>query len=148
MRVRPIARTLTTGQLLAAVEQLEGHAVDANTLSVWAQTGLVVPSVEYPERRGSGRIYSLDDLARVRLIMRLKQGGLSTQRIRIVFAQLGDELAEMLRPNTKVVLAVDRRTAILKRPGQADREIPGGQLRLPLVEVVKGNAKVAAALAA
>lgn len=150
--MRAPSPALTTRQLIEAIKQLERYSLDDSTLSLWAKTELVTPSVRhvYGQRGpGRGRLYSLDDLARVRLIMRLKRSGLSVQKIRIVLAHLEQELPEALKRNTKAVLLVDgTRGVIVRQPGMADREIPSGQFLLPLAEVVEGNAETAAALAA
>jgi len=138
--------TLNTPQVVAAVRQLEGQKLNQRTLAAWAQMEIAVPSVAWERKRGrySARIYSLADLARIRLVVRLRKAGLSMPRVRAVLAYLNRELPEALKPKTQAVLIVDGWRAILV--GQArspDLEVPSGQYRLPLVEVIKGNIEAA-----
>jgi DNA-binding transcriptional MerR regulator len=140
---------LTTSQVIALVGELDREKLKPRTLAVWAQTGIVVPSVAWQRRRGryNPRVYNLTDLARVRLVVRLRKAGVSMPRVRAVLAYLDRELREVLRPKTQAVLIVEGwRGAIVHRPGRPDMEVPSGQLRLPLMDVVEGNREAAKVL--
>ncbi len=142
----PRTLTLNTRQMIAAVKALEGEELNPRTLSAWAQMEIAVPSVAWERRRGrhNPRIYSLADLARIRLVVRLRKAGLSMPRARAVLAYLSRELHEVLRAKTQAVLIVEGwRGAIVHRPGNPDLEVPSGQYRLPLADVVKGNIEAA-----
>jgi DNA-binding transcriptional MerR regulator len=138
--------TLNARQVIAAVRQLERQKLNQRTLAAWAQMEIAVPSVAWERKRGrySARVYNLADLARIRLVVRLRRAGLSMPRVRAVLAYLNRELPEALKPKTQAVLIVDGWRAIIV--GQArspDLEVPSGQYRLPLVEVIKGNIEAA-----
>lgn len=51
-------------------------------LDYWEREGLVIPSKQRAEGRGTCRRYTLDDVVRLQFIARLKQSGLSIQKIR------------------------------------------------------------------
>jgi DNA-binding transcriptional MerR regulator len=138
--------SLTTRQVIAAVQELEGQQLNQRTLSAWAHMEIAVPSVIWQRKRGrySTRVYSLDDLAQIRLVVRLKRAGFSMPRVRAVLAYLSRELPDVLKPKTEAVLIVEGwRAAIVRRVGSADLELPSGQYRLLLAEVINGNIEAA-----
>jgi DNA-binding transcriptional MerR regulator len=142
----PSFLTLNARQVIAAVRELEAQELNQRTLAAWAQMEIAVPSVAWERKRGrySARIYSLADLARIRLVVRLRNAGLSMPRVRAVLAYLNRELPEALKPKTQAVLIVEGwRAIILGHAGTSDLEVPSGQYRLPLVEVIKGNIEAA-----
>lgn len=68
-------------------------------------------------------------------------------RVRAILAYLDRELREVLRPKTQAVLIVEGwRGVIARRPESPDVEVPSGQLRLPLTNVVEGNREAAKVL--
>lgn len=138
---------LTTPQLQEAVSRLERVDAPSNAvLHAWIKSGLIHASFH----RTSGRAgwWTLNDLAMIRLIVRLRKAGVSGQRVRLILSQIGSDLSELLRPGAREELIVDGYRAVLRKPGRADRELPGGQLRLPLASVVEDNDRVAAAVRA
>ena len=142
----PSLLTLNTRQVMAAVRELERQDLNQRTLAAWAQMEIAVPSVAWERKRGrySARVYSLADLARIRLVVRLRKAWLSMPRVRAVLAYLNRELPEALKPKTQAVLVVDGwRAIILGHAGSSDLEVPSGQYRLSLVEVTKGNIEAA-----
>lgn len=61
-------------------------------------------------------------------------------KVRAVLAYLQDELQEALSRKTPATLIVDGwRGSIVRRAQNQDLEVPSGQFRLPLADVVKGN---------
>lgn len=137
---------LNTGQLIAAVSELEGETVNARTLASWAQTGIALPSVAWQRKRGRyhPRVYNLNDLARIRLVVRLRKAGISMPKVRAILAYLDRDLSEVLKAKTQALLIVEGwHGTIIRRPDSFDLEIPSGQLRLPLAEVVQGNLEAA-----
>lgn len=137
---------LTTRQVIMVVQKLDGEKLNTRTLAAWAQTKIAVPSVAWQRRRGryNPRIYNLADLAQIRLVVRLRKAGISMPRVRAVMAYLDRELRGVLKPKTQAVLIVEGwHGAIIRSPGSPDLEIPSGQLRLPLADVVKGNIETA-----
>lgn len=134
--------TLTSAEVIAAIEKLEGVQLPVRTLASWASKGVVVPSVSWSQQRGrwnNTRVYSLADLARARLVLHLRRSGVSMPKVRAIFAYLEADLREVLRPKTSASLVVTGTRAYVVRPGQPDQELPTGQLRLRLVDVVTGN---------
>ena len=75
-------------------------------LDYWARTGLAVPSVRRAEGSGSQRVYSFEDVVRLRVIKRLLDTGIGLERIRAAL----DELAARGRTLSDVTLASDGRT--------------------------------------
>lgn len=51
-------------------------------LDHWTSTGLVAPSVRNAEGSGSQRLYGFDDIVQLKVIKRLRDAGVSLQRIR------------------------------------------------------------------
>lgn len=131
--------------MLAAIERLEGVTLKVRTLAAWAQMGVLVPSVRWDRRRGrySPRVYSLSDLAVARLVVRLRTNRIGMPIVRAMFAYLGGELREVLRPGSRAALIVSGPRVYIQRPGSADEELPTGQLRLRLDSVYVGNMKAA-----
>lgn len=138
---------LTTAQIIAAVERLDGETLPARTLSDWAYDGIVVPSVRFERRRGryNVRLYNLSDLARVRVVVRLRRAGVSLAQVRTIVAYLDVELRDVLKPKTRAALLFDGRRAYVTKPGEPAVDVPSGQLRLRLEECVTGNEQAARA---
>jgi len=134
--------TLASPQVVAWVKDVEGADLNPRTLASWAAKGIAVPSF-WPKKKGryNVRHYTLEDLARVRLVVRLRKQHLSMAKVLSILAYLDRELRDALKPKTKSVLIVDgwRGRLTVRRPGRPDVEAPSGQTVLPLADVVKGN---------
>jgi DNA-binding transcriptional MerR regulator len=87
-----------------AVSEIVG--ITYRQLDYWARTGLAAPSVQRAEGSGSQRLYSFEDVVRLRVIKRLLDTGVSLERIRVAL----DELARLGRVLAEVTLASDGRT--------------------------------------
>jgi DNA-binding transcriptional MerR regulator len=63
------------------------HVVGAtyNQLVYWDKTGLVSPSLRAASRRGSRRLYSVEDIFELKILMKLLDSSLPLQRIRSSF---------------------------------------------------------------
>lgn len=72
-------------------------------LDHWTSTGLVNPSVRDAEGSGSQRLYGFDDIVRLKVIKRLRDAGVSLQRIRKAL----DEVAARDLSLRDIVLASD-----------------------------------------
>lgn len=137
--------TLTSPQLTGAVYELEGVRLMPRTLATWASRGVLVPSVSWPQRRGryNVREYSLADLMKARLIVRLRREGVAMRRVLAILDSLERELPGALRKPRGLQLEVDGwRGAILRRRGR-QLELETGQLRLPFGEIVAGVTQAA-----
>jgi DNA-binding transcriptional MerR regulator len=75
-------------------------------LDHWARTGLVSPSVSPAKGSGSQRLYSFEDIVRLRVIKRLLDTGVTLERIRAAL----EELQRQGRALNDVTLASDGRT--------------------------------------
>jgi hypothetical protein len=142
------AEVLTTPQLQEAVSRLERTAPPSNAiLHAWIKSGLI--QARFGRTAGRAALWSLDDLAVIRLILRLRNAGISGQRVRLILSQIGPDLRDLLKSGGhEKLLIVDGYRAVLRTAGSADRELPSGQLRLPLASIVEDNDKVAAAIRA
>ncbi|MEP7245379.1 MAG: MerR family transcriptional regulator [Gammaproteobacteria bacterium] len=130
---------LTSSELITALERLEGKLLPARTLGHWAQAGLLTPSVEWAHTRRAGRMYSMRDLARARLILRLKRAHISPARVRLVLAHIEKYAPDVFRANTQEVLRLSGWDVSLQRPGEPAHTVPEGQFLLPLSDVMTGN---------
>jgi DNA-binding transcriptional MerR regulator len=63
------------------------HVVGAtyNQLVYWDKTGLVSPSLKAASGRGSRRLYSVEDIFELKILMKLRESSVSLQRIRSSF---------------------------------------------------------------
>jgi DNA-binding transcriptional MerR regulator len=63
------------------------HVVGAtyNQLVYWDKTGLVSPSLRAASGRGSRRLYSVEDIFELKILMKLLESSVSLQRIRSSF---------------------------------------------------------------
>ena len=75
-------------------------------LDYWARTGLAVPSIRGAKGSGTQRIYSFEDIVRLRVIKRLLDAGVGLERIRAAL----EELERQGRALSDVTLASDGRT--------------------------------------
>ncbi len=75
-------------------------------LDYWARTELVRPSIRGAQGSGTQRLYSFEDIVRLRVIKRLLDAGVNLERIRAAL----DELARQGRSLSDVTLASDGRT--------------------------------------
>ncbi len=62
--------------------------VSYRQLDYWARTGLVEPSIRKAGGSGTQRLYSFDDVVRVRLVKRLLDTGVSLQKVRMALEEL------------------------------------------------------------
>lgn len=140
---------LTTPQVREVIAELEGDELPQRTLAGWQQQDIAVPSGRWDRVRGSAHpcLWTLDDLARVRLVVRLRrQGGLSMPRVRLALAKYERELREALRPDSPVVLIVDPRVGVVLRDEREDFHVERGerQYRLTLRTMYDDTARVIA----
>jgi len=110
-------------------------------LDYWARTGLVEPSVRKAGGSGTQRLYSFDDVVRVRVVKRLLDTGVSLQKVRLAIDELraqGRSLAETtLVSDGETVYAMDddRQVLDLLKRGQSVFAIALD----PVVEELRGE---------
>lgn len=76
--------------------------VSARQLEHWAVTGIVRPSVKAAAGKGSRREYSFKDLVALKLAKRLRDEGISLQKIRKSLAWLRRHFPEVAAPLTEL----------------------------------------------
>jgi DNA-binding transcriptional MerR regulator len=136
MKGTPMKLALTTPELIAAIHELEDADVPTSTAAYWAKIGIVTPSVAWSRQRGRThqRLYSVADLIRARLVVRMRRAGIPMSIVRTCLAYHGDELADVVRRRAHAELVIDGVRAVIVRRGQ-HVELPSGQIRLPLRDV-------------
>lgn len=93
-------------------------------LDYWARTGLVEPSLRRAEGSGSQRLYSFDDVVRLRVVKRLLDAGVSLAKVRVAVEELrarGRSLADatLVSQGESVFLVTDEREVLdLVKRGQ------------------------------
>ncbi len=111
----PVRDGFSTGQ----VRRLTGAS--ARQLDHWAWTGFLQPSEQGPGKRR----YSFDDLVRIRVVMRLKDQGVTLQMIRKAVAKLQEYSADPLRElslvslNGEILIFRSRTEAVRALDGQS-----------------------------
>ena len=141
---------LTAAQVQTAVQRLDGYRLPQRTLSLWAKQSVVVPTVKYDGVRGREhpRLYNTSDLAKCRLVVRMRRAGISMARTRITLAMIDADLREAFHPSTPASLVVDGLRVYVVKNGLPARELPDGQFRLQLDECFVGTVAEARRLTA
>jgi DNA-binding transcriptional MerR regulator len=96
--------------------------ISRRQLQYWAQTGLVVPSVQTPG--GHGR-YTFQDLVALKAAKRLIDAGVSVQRIRASIVALQKLLPTVRRPLAELILVATGDVVLAFRDGAAFDAISG-----------------------
>jgi DNA-binding transcriptional MerR regulator len=110
-------------------------------LDYWARTGLVEPSVRKATGSGTQRLYSFDDVVRLRVVKRLLDTGVSLQKVRLAVDELrarGRSLADatLVSHGESVYLLDDDASLVdLLRRGQGVFAIALG----PVIDELKGE---------
>jgi DNA-binding transcriptional MerR regulator len=115
--------------------------IQRQTLAHWAKRGLLVPSGsrEAPSGRRAGWEYTIDDLARARLIVQARAAGVSMQRIAAVLSGVSAErLRTALRSRRNTYLVIDSTTWSGRLATGAPPDA-GGEVVLPLQHAVEGT---------
>lgn len=81
--------------------------VPFSALQYWDRTGLVKPSLRPAAGRGSKRLYSFKDLVQILVVVRLRELGISLQRVRRCLRFLRKHFAEVEVPLAEVTLVTD-----------------------------------------
>ena len=104
-------------QTFTSNEVVELTGITPRQLQWWDERGIVVP-----EREGHRRLYSLDDLAEVAVIVELRAKGFSLQRVRKVMRflqrELGKRLVETVSGDSDYHLLTDGKTIYLEHSAQ------------------------------
>lgn len=87
--------------------------IPVSALHYWDRTGLVKPTVRPAAGRGSKRLFGFRDLAQLLVVSRLRDMGVSLQRIRKCLAFLRKHFPELEAPLTERSLVTDGETIFL-----------------------------------
>jgi DNA-binding transcriptional MerR regulator len=103
--------------------------VPYRTIDHWARTKFIVPSIADANGTGTDRKYAFNDLVALRVAGELRQGGISTQALRLVVSYLRTKrglqnpLAEsclmVIGSDVHIVNGCEEIISLLKKPGQA-----------------------------
>ncbi len=104
-------------QTFTSNEVVELTGITPRQLQWWDERGIVVP-----EREGHRRLYSLDDLAEVAVLVELRKKGFSLQRVRKVMRflqrELGKRLVETVSGDSDYHLLTDGKTIYLEHSAE------------------------------
>ncbi len=78
-------------------------------LAYWDETGLLSPSLKAASGKGSRRLYSIQDIIELKVLLRLLQSSLSLQRIRASFRFI----RERPEPLASLIILTDGKTIYL-----------------------------------
>jgi len=92
--------------------------VSGRQVDYWATTGVVRPSVKSAAGKGSRREYSFQDLVALKMAKRLKDEGISLQKIRKALAFLRKHFPDLKQPLAELRFLTDGETVYVGR----DRE--------------------------
>jgi len=127
---------LNSGQVLEVVEDETDEALPLSTLSYWQSAGIAPATASrQPGTRRVPRLYTVPDVNRVLLVVRLRRDGYSMPKVRAIVAAVERELPRYLRTKNPAAgtLVVDSSgwRAVIQKPGSPAME-PTGQYRLRL----------------
>ncbi len=83
-------------------------------LTYWDQTALVQPNGRAAQGRGSRRLYTLLDVLQLKLIRRLRETGLSLQKIRRALCYLAD-VSDEPAPLAELEILTDGKRVLIRR---------------------------------
>ena len=123
---------LTSGEVRRRI------GVSQRQLTHWDETDLVFPSGRLAEGSGSRRLYTLRDLIKLKVIVRLRGAGIPLQRVRRAFDVL-DQLPDEPAPLAELEILTDGRRIIVVRSDESLLDPVASQyvLKLSLVELVE-----------
>jgi DNA-binding transcriptional MerR regulator len=87
--------------------------ISASALHYWDRTDLIKPSVRSAAGRGTKRLYSFRDVVQLLVVARLRELGLSLQRIRRCLGYLRKHFPEIETPLAELSLVTDGETIFL-----------------------------------
>lgn len=118
----------------AAARRIVG--ISQRCLDYWDERGIVTPSEKGASGKGSERRYSYDDLLKLSVVKKLRESGLSLQRIRKGLAKLRKNVADH-DPLLTEVLVTDGRSLhqVTPNPAAVKDILAGGQLVFSVVAV-------------
>lgn len=112
----------------------------------WDTTGLLKPSVERANGRGSRRVYSFEDLVELRVICRLLDAGVTLRTVRVAAKYVREHFKSVTRPLARLALVVDGKHILVRtmKEGALIDATANGQVVInvavgPIAEAVRGQ---------
>ena len=102
-------------------------------LDYWARTELIAPSLVRASGSGSRRLYSYDDLVRLKVIKRLLDNGIKLEKVRAIFDYVRIELGEDISSANLVIDGAN--AAIVRSQDDLIDALQRGQGVLPLSNI-------------
>ena len=102
-------------------------------LDYWARTDLITPSLVQATGSGSRRLYSYDDLVRLKVIKRLLDNGIKLEKVRAIFDYVRNELGEDISSANLVIDGAN--AAIVRSQDDLIDALQRGQGVLPLSNI-------------
>ena len=102
-------------------------------LDYWARTGLIAPSLVEATGSGSRRLYSYDDLVRLKVIKRLLDNGIKLEKVRAIFDYVRNELGQDISSANLVIDGAN--AAIVRSQDDLIDALQRGQGVLPLSSI-------------
>ena len=102
-------------------------------LDYWARTELIGPSLVQAAGSGSRRLYSYDDLVRLKVIKRLLDNGIKLEKVRAIFDYIRNELGEDISSANLVIDGAN--AAIVRSHDDLIDALQRGQGVLPLSSI-------------
>lgn len=102
-------------------------------LDYWARTELIAPSLVQATGSGSRRLYSYDDLVRLKVIKRLLDNGIKLEKVRAIFDYVRNELGEDISSANLVIDGAN--AAIVRSQDDLIDALQRGQGVLPLSNI-------------
>ena len=102
-------------------------------LDYWARTELIAPSLVQAAGSGSRRLYSYDDLVRLKVIKRLLDNGIKLEKVRAIFDYIRNELGEDISSANLVIDGAN--AAIVRSQDDLIDALQRGQGVLPLSSI-------------
>jgi len=110
--------------------------ISQRCLDYWDEQGIVSPSAKSADGKGSQRRYSYDDLLKLSVVKRLRQTGLSLQKIRKGLAKLRKNVFDA-DPLLRELLVTDGKSLhqVTPNPAAVKDILAGGQLVFSVVAI-------------
>ena len=121
-----------SGYSAAAARDIVG--VSQRCLDYWAERGIVTPSIQQATGKGSERRYAFDDLVKLALVKRLREAGLSLQKIRKGLEAMRKRWPKK-DPLLDEMLATDGSSFFRIKGDKVEDILASGQLLLSVVAV-------------
>ena len=102
-------------------------------LDYWARTKLITPSEAEASGSGSRRLYSYNDLLKLRVVKRMLDNGIGLEKVRVVFDYFRNELGEDISSANLVIDGTN--VAIARSRDDMIDAIGRGQGVLPLSNI-------------